>query len=143
MNPLVSALSDILPLLVGSGVAIAFVHLVVKQSEPERVPPLARYFNVWGATVATLVIVLASFAALYHVGFFTTTILDLIWISYSLLFSGFVLLIIAFLIPAVINAIPYLWAKTFYPQFEEAQSKDVEEAKEAKYKKEAEETKTE
>lgn len=142
MSPLVNPLHDILPLLVGSAVAIAFVHLVVRQSEPEKIPPVAKYFNEWGVTIASLMTVGASFVALYYVGFQTTS--GVIGISYVLLVFAFLFLIVAFLIPAIINAIPPLWTRTFYPQFEKAQSQDAEEIREAIHTiQDAEETTTE
>jgi len=129
LSPLVNPLREILPLFVGSGVAIAFVHLVVKQSEPERIPPLAKNVNAWGVTIASFSTVAASFIALYYVGFQTTS--RVFEISYGLLMFAFLILTVAFLIPAILNAIPPLWTRTYYPQFEIAQSKDVAEAKEA------------
>ena len=129
MSPLIDPLRDILPLFVGSGVAIAFVNLVVKQSEPERIPPIARRLNQWGADIASLATIAASFTALYYVGFQTTS--NVIGVSYSLLVSAFLLLVVAFLIPPILNAIHPLWRRTFYRQFEAAQSKDARDAEAA------------
>lgn len=129
MSPLVNPLSDILPLLVGSGVAIAFVHLVDRQSVPERIPLVAKQVNDWGITIASLLIVIAAFVALCYVTFQTTV--SLVTTSYYLLMLAFIFLIIAFLFPAIINTIPYLWVRYFYSQFELAQSKDIEEVKKA------------
>lgn len=129
MSPLVNPLREILPLLVGSVAAIAFVHLVVRQSEPERIPRIAKYVNEWGATLASFIIVIAAFLALWYVN--SQTVVILISVSYTLLVTAFMLLIIAFIVPAIINAIPSLWVRTYYVQFETAQSKDIEEAKKA------------
>lgn len=142
MSLLISSLHDIYPLLVGSGVAIAFVHLVDRQSKPEKIPPFARRCNVWGATLASLCTVAASFTALYYAGLYTKS--SMIEASYALLMLAFLFLILAFLIPTIVNFIHPLWARSFYSQFEKAQAKDAKEAREAIHRAEdADETTTE
>lgn len=142
MTPLIDSLREILPLFVGSGVSIAFVNLVVRQSEPERIPPIARRINQWGVDIASLTTVAASVVALYYAGFRTTS--NVVAVSYGLLVFAFLLLIVAFLIPPILNAIHPLWRRTFYPQFEAAQSKDAEDVKAATRRAEdTEETTTE
>lgn len=129
MSPLIETLREILPLFVGSGVSIAFVNLVVRQSKPERIPPMARRLNQWGVDIASLTTVAASVTALYYAGFRPTS--NVITVSYGLLVAAFLLLIVAFIIPPIFNAIHPLWRKTFYPQFEAAQAKDAKGVKAA------------
>lgn len=129
MSPLVSPLRDILPLLVGSGVAIAFVTLVVKQSESGKIPYVAKKVNELGAVIASCIAIIVALLALWYVG--SQTIVSLISASYKLLIFAFILLFVAFIVPAIFNAIPSLWVRTFYTQFDAAQSKDIEEAKKA------------
>lgn len=129
MSELINSLRDVYPILVGSGVAIAFVHLVDKQSKPEKIPPVARFINVLGAIFASLCAVAASFVALHYAGFYTKQIM--VGVSYVLLWSAFLFLILAFITPIAMNFVGPLWVRFYYSQFERAQAKDVEEVREA------------
>jgi ABC-type Fe3+-siderophore transport system permease subunit len=129
LHPLASPLRDILPLLVGSAFVIAFVSLVAKQSETQRIPSVAKKANDWLIIIASLIALIAAFLAIWYVG--SSTAKNLVYVSYELLKIAFAILFIAFLFPFIINAITPLWRKYFYTQFEEVQSKDLEEARKA------------
>lgn len=129
MHPLAEPLRDILPLLVGSALALAFVPLVATQWGPERIPSVARKVNGWGIAIAPVIVFAAAFLALWYVG--SSTAETLMWVSYGLLILAFIILVTAFLVPVIINTIPALWIRTYYTQFEEVQFKDLEEARKA------------
>ncbi|HEY54860.1 MAG TPA: hypothetical protein G4N91_01075 [Dehalococcoidia bacterium] len=90
---------------------------------------MARKVNTWGITIAPLMVIVAAFLALWYVG--SSTAETLVCASYELLKLAFIILFIAFLAPVIINAIHPFWRRTFYTQFEGAQSKDLEEVKKA------------
>lgn len=129
MHTLVDSLHDIYPLIIGAGVALAFTELIVKQSKPERIPPIARKVNEFGIAAVPLMAIVVVFVALQYS--FTQQNLSLFSISYALLWFAYLVLIMAFLVPIVFT-IPPFWRKSFYSQFEAAQSKDVLEAEEAR-----------